>query len=460
VAERLLTEAACAELAERIFAFGQGGGSANVRIISHWSGELRWGRNRVTVAGDRQETKVRITRALKGASAFVETNQLDPVALEAAVRAAERRTRYQRTRFDDLSSPYLFQPQYAKPAIWSDATYNLTAEERGRVARGLVAPAEAAGLLSAGYLSAEAQAYAIITSQGQRAYARMTQGRCAMTVRDSQGTGSGWAGKTSYDWAKIDGPALAARALQKCVDSRNPVALEPGRYTVILEPQAVADLLSMLMDGFVLDRPSNESPFPQRLPFWLRPGFSKLGLKVADERVTIGSDPMDPLLGEMPFDELDPMVAPNWIERGILVGLSYGRGYALEQLNDNLGVPQNRAWRMAGGDTSIDEMIATTKRGLLVTRFWNVQPLDIKSLLSTGLTRDGLWLIENGKIMKPVKNFRFVDSPLFVLNSLDQLGPAEPVFRPGSRGIPLLRPAVVPPIKSRDFSFTALVDAV
>jgi predicted Zn-dependent protease len=98
-------------------------------------------------------------------------------------------------------------------------------------------------------------------------------------------------------------------------------------------------------------------------------------------------------------------------------------------------------------------MIATTKRGLLVTRLSGVNVLDSQSMLMTGLTRDGLWLVENGKISKAVKNFRFTESPLFVLNSLDQLGEPVPVYSPDL-------PAIVPPLKARDFSFTSLVDAV
>jgi predicted Zn-dependent protease len=114
---------------------------------------------------------------------------------------------------------------------------------------------------------------------------------------------------------------------------------------------------------------------------------------------------------------------------------------------------------MSGGDTSVDEMIATTKRGLLVTRFSNLRGLDGTSLLSTGLTRDGLWLVENGKISKAVKNFRFTESPLFMLNSIEQLGVPVRVFRPTGTGGELT-PGIVPPLKVRDFSFTSAIDAI
>jgi predicted Zn-dependent protease len=115
---------------------------------------------------------------------------------------------------------------------------------------------------------------------------------------------------------------------------------------------------------------------------------------------------------------------------------------------------------MSGGESSIDEMIRTTKRGLVVTRFSNIRRLDATSMLATGLTRDGLWLVENGKITKAVKNFRFTESPLFMLNAIEQLGVPVPVFRPTREEGGALTPAIVPPLKVRDFSFTSTIDAI
>jgi predicted Zn-dependent protease len=149
----------------------------------------------------------------------------------------------------------------------------------------------------------------------------------------------------------------------------------------------------------------------------------------------------------------------TWIDHGVLTTIGYNRPYALMELNRDAAVRGPIGYRMSGGETSVDEMIRTTTRGLLVTRLSSVRSLLSRSLLSTGLTRDGLWLIEHGKITKAVKNFRFTESPLFVLNSIEQLGPPEPVFRPTGTGN-WLTPAIVPPIKARDFSFTSLIDAI
>jgi hypothetical protein len=221
---------------------------------------------------------------------------------------------------------------------------------------------------------------------------------------------------------------------------------------VVLEPQAVYDLVYPLVSSMLL-RGRDEAgqgiwtlAEDQALQLYR----TKLGLKIVDERVTIHHDPSDPQLGIDPVPGLAPI---TWIDRGVLTTLSNERErHALPELNDNLASLQRNAFKMDGGTATIDDMIASTERGLLVTRFSNLAIIDGGSLLFSGYSRDGLWLIERGKIAKPVKNMRFVDSPLFALNNLDQLGVPVPVLAPW--------PAVVPPIKTHDFSFSSLSDAV
>ncbi|HEY9426557.1 MAG TPA: metallopeptidase TldD-related protein [Gemmatimonadaceae bacterium] len=467
---RILSREECDAIAKRVFSFAQGGGETRVKISSWWQGELRWARNRVSLAGDRRDIKVSITRGqpFSGQLGTASTNQLDGVSLESAVRAAER----SRALADYNPPPPPFAPPFPPPKrpaskIWSDATYGLTTEARGEVVRGILAPAEARGMLSAGYIEVRAATFAELSSAAQAGeaaewetpYIAWTQAQCSMAVRDPLGTGSGWAGISSFDWGKIDPEVLAARALEKCVASRNPVGLEPGRYTVVLEPQAVADIVAAIPG--TIGRRSNESgigPFALAMDDALHLWRTKLGLKVVDERVTISHDYADPGIGIVP--PIDAMPDPiAWIDHGVLKAMPYDRSYALRSLNEPMGVRSATGYRMSGGETTVEEMIRMTKRGLLVTRFSNVELLDARSLLLGGLTRDGLWLIESGKITKPVKNFRFTESPLFVLNSLDELGPPMKVFHATSSG-GALSPVVVPPLKARDFSFTSLVDAV
>lgn len=447
-ARRFLSREECETLGQRAMGFAAGGGHTRIGIDSWWSGGLRWGRNKVTLGSDRRSNEIRVTRNIQGAGASVETNQIDEVSIRSAMRAAERALGYRPTSPEDIADPPV-RFEYLSPAIWSDRTFNLAAAARAAAARELIEPAEAAGMLSAGYIEVRGTGRAVVRSQETTLYARYTQAQCSMTVRDPKGSGSGWAGLSSYDWGRIDAAALAARALQKCLASRNPVAIEPGRYTVILEPQAVHDLVQYVVSE--LDRQGAEGGSG---PFTRQRGYSKLGLRVIDERIDIGHDPMHPDLGVVPFTLTgEPVRRVTWIEHGTLTTLAYDRSYALKELHENLGYPNTSAYRMSGGDTSIDDMIRTTRRGLLVTRFSNIRIIDPMSVLLSGVTRDGLWLIENGKISRPVKNLRFTESPLFMLNSVEQLGHPERVFSPDA-------PAIVPPLKARDFSFTATIDAI
>jgi predicted Zn-dependent protease len=468
--QRILSKEECEKLVNRLRGFERGGGWSEIRIVAWWHGELRWARNRVSLASDRRDLSISVKRLIDGTVGHTITNQLDDVSLEAAVRTAERTA----SLFGGRTIPGMELPPpnftYPKAVIWSDATYNLTTEARSAVARAAVEQAESQDMLSAGYLEMRAQECAAFNQGQELVFTRLTQAQCSTTVRDQKGTGSGWAGLSGYDWAKIDPQVLSERALQKALASRAPVALEPGRYTVILEPQAVCDLVGAMFDPVVATTIYREEPEQGGGPFALGhdPALgryrTKLGLKVVDERITISHDPEDPELGAVPIGgvHLEPLQPVKWIDRGVLTALSdLRREYMLSTRNENIGFNNSGAFRMSGGETSIEEMIRTTKRGLLVTRLSNTRVLDPGSMLTTGLTRDGLWLIEDGKITKAVKNLRFTESPLFVLNSIEQLGVPVPVFRPWKYPqLGLLMPAIVPPLKARDFSFTSTIDAV
>jgi predicted Zn-dependent protease len=328
---------------------------------------------------------------------------------------------------------------HTNPKLWFDDTYNVDAVARGQMAEARIADATKANLSSAGYMQTGAQGAAVLNTDKLFRYYPITTAQYSITVRDTKSAGSGWAGVDFNDWKRIDHAKLTAIAIDKCQRSRNPVAVEPGRYTAILEPQAVSDLFSPILDR-AMDRMMAEQGMG---PFAAGGGNSKIGQRVLDPRVTVTADPMDPDAGFIPFDwGGEPYQKVNWMESGILKELSYPRFYGLRQLNKDFALSNSRAYRLtcAGTPSTIEEMIASTRRGFLVTRFSNVQVIDLNSMLLNGYTRDGFWLIENGKISKPAKNFRFTESPLFALNSLEQFGTPQRVFRPYA-------PAVVPPSK-------------
>jgi predicted Zn-dependent protease len=319
----------------------------------------------------------------------------------------------------------------------------------------MIAPAEAGGMIAAGDLVGSAIGNAVINSAGLSRYYPVTEVECSMTVRDAKGTGSGWAGVSHYDYAKISPDAIAARAVEKCRRSVNPVAVEPGRYTAVLEPQALSDLFTPLIER-EMDRMRAEH---RQGPFQFGAGQSKIGQRVLDPRLTVYADPMDPDAGFLPFDPSTgvPYRPVTWIDHGILRELAYEKDYALHALQTDQALLNSKSYVLTPAPgvptTTVDEMIAGTERGVLVTRFSNVRLVDEPSMLSTGYTRDGLWLIEKGTISKAIKNFRFVESPLIALNNLQMVGTPVRVYRPGFA-------TKVPAVQVRDFSFVGLADAV
>jgi len=335
---------------------------------------------------------------------------------------------------------------------WSASTASLDPTSRADAVRRIVEPARTAGLVSTGFLEGITSASAIANNKGLFGYNRATASVLTTTVRTADASGSGWAGATHYDWSRIDPAALGTRAAEKARRSANPVAIEPGRYTVVFEPTAVGNLVQFIM-GALNARTADEGR-----SFFAKPGGgNKIGTKVVDERVTIVSDPFDAEVAGSPFTgEGLPAQRTVWIENGVVKNLNYDRYWA--QKTGNAPTGGAGSVRMIGGSVTLDEMIRSTQRGLLVTRFWYLRPVDQRTILYTGLTRDGTFLIENGQVTKAVKNLRFNDSPIFMLNNLEAMG--APVRVSASEGGEPGQAIVVPPIKVRDFNFTSLSDAI
>jgi predicted Zn-dependent protease len=192
--------------------------------------------------------------------------------------------------------------------------------------------------------------------------------------------------------------------------------------------------------------------------FFSKPGGgNKIGLKIVDERVNLSSNPNDALAPGVPFDGDGLATRPvQWIENGVVKSLGYDRFWAQKQSVSPVVLPG--CLQMQGGSQSVADMIASTERGILVTRFWYIRPVDARTILYTGLTRDGTFLIERGRVTRAIKNLRFNESPVFLLNNIEALGVAQRVSasESGSTGVPI----VVPAVKARDFTFTSLSDAV
>jgi predicted Zn-dependent protease len=283
---------------------------------------------------------------------------------------------------------------------------------------------------------------AIMNSNGLFAYNKGTNVDFTVTMRTNDGTGSGWVTRDYNDISKFNSEEAATVAIDKAVMSREARAIEPGRYTVILEPAASVDLLNNMRGSF------NARTADEGRSFMSKDGGTKLGQKIVDERVNIWSDPLHPEVPTSTWNgEGMPLKKTKWIENGVVKNLAYNRYWAEQKGVEPVPFPPNLI--MEGGSASLEDLIKSTKRGILVTRLWYIRGVDPQTLLYTGLTRDGTFYIENGEIRYPVKNFRFNESPIIMLNNLEELG--QQVRIDGN---------LIPYMKVRDFTFTSLSDAV
>jgi predicted Zn-dependent protease len=419
-----------------------------VNIAGGHQTNVRFADNRISTSGGVSDLSISVSSAFGPKHAVASTNDVSDAGLERAVRQSETLARLAP---DDPEAMPLLGPQtYRETRSYFESTATLTPQARAEPARRAIGAAKADGTLkAAGFVAAGAGMEAIGNNRGLFAYQPSTSVNYTLTVRTTDGTGSGWAGADHPDWSQVDFKAVADTAIHKARLSRNPQPIAPGRYTVILEPQAVGDLVQRMANALNA-RTADEG----RSAFAKRGGGTRIGERIVDEGVTLFSDPSDPQLLNAPFDEQGlPLARQTWIENGVLKTLAYSRFWAAKQGRQPTG--SANALKLTGGDASVDDMIRATPRGVLVTRFWYIRPVDPRTLLFTGLTRDGTFLIEEGKISRPVQNLRFNESPLFMLNNVEMVGRPVRIAGTESGGN-----VALPALKVREFNFTSVSEAV
>ena len=444
---RVLTREQAQALVERVLKMSKAD-AVQVNVGGGYTANIRFADNRISTAGGVSTANVSIQSSFGPKHAVAQTNDLSDEGLERAVRQSESLAHL--APDDPEAMPPLGPQQYDSVNSYFESTAKLGPEGRAEAAQMAIVPCKTAGdLKAAGFLQTGIGAGAVGNNKGLFAYQAGTSANYTLTVRTTDGTGSGWAGADHPDWARVDVKDVAQRAIQKARLSRSPVAIEPGRYTVVLEPQAVGDLVQLL--AFALDARSADEG---RSAFSKQGGGTKIGEKVVDERVTLFSDPTDPQLLSNAFDGQGLAAHRQvWIDKGVLKKLTYSRFWAQKQ-NKQPDAGTN-AVKFQGSTPTTEDLIRSTPRGVLVTRLWYLRQVDPRTELYTGLTRDGTFLIEDGKITKAVKNMRFNESPLFMLNNLEGIGRAVRVAGTEAGG-----DVVMPAIKVRDFNFTSLSDAV
>ncbi len=389
-------------------------------------------------------------------SASASTREFDDDSLRTAVEDAQKRA--QAARENPEAMPLIEGPQeYVAVDAALPSGVNFGPAERGQMVKASLDICEKKGVIGSGYIPKVHLATCSANSKGLFAYYQYAEASFILTCRTKDGGGSGWAGLTGIkDVSMIDASALTVVAADKALKSQKPRAIEPGRYTTILEPRANARFLS-LMTGLFNARTA-EGPVGNYFS-GKQPGTTKIGEKLFSESFTLKSDVGNSILRQSPIGT-DGMAAQpvTWIEKGVLKNLSYDRAWAKRQKKEPTAVTTNQSLVMEGTDMTVEQMIKTTKRGLLVTFFWYIRPVDQPTLLNTGMTRDGLFLIENGEITGPVQNFRWNMSPLVGYNNITAVGKPVPIHTGESYDGP--GTALVPPVRIEDFFMTSSSPAV
>jgi predicted Zn-dependent protease len=411
------------------------------------NGNIRYALNAVSTSGIVSDTNLAVQVAFGKRVGVATINEFDDASLEKVVRRAEELAKLAPENPEFV--PAIGKQTYAKTKTWFDKTAEITPEYRAQVAADSIEPCKKDKLVAAGFLSDGASFSAIANSNGNFAYQKSTNLDFTCTVRTDDGTGSGWVARNVADVEQFDAKSEIKIAIEKAKASTNAKALEPGKYTVILEPAASAGLISFMMFGFDARQADEGRSFLSK-----KGGGNKLGEKLYDERVTIYADPADEVAGVLPWDnEGLPRERTPIITKGKVEHLQYSRYWA--KLKDKVAKGQPGNLIMVGGDKSTMDLVKSTKKGILVTRTWYIRMVDPQTVLLTGLTRDGTFYVENGEIKYPIKNFRFNESPVIMLNNIEELG--KPV-RVGDDESPFVM--MIPPMKIRDFTFTSLSDAV
>ncbi len=386
------------------------GAEVQVHAWNEGAANTRFARNEITTAGDHEETGLAVHLAFGRRHARTQTNQTDGEQIRALLRRAAAMAKL--SPEDPERMPLLPPQRYAPAAAsWDDEVAKLGAGERARICGESLAMADEKKLQVAGFLRRSGNERVLGSSAGLAARYLSTEVSLTVTARTPDGTGSGWGGREAHRLGDLEASSLPATAIDKALRSAGARPLDPGKYTVVLEPQAVQEMLAYMVSE--MDARSADEG---------RSFFAhKLGERVFSPLCTLRSDPGDPLAPAAPFDdEGQPRRPMAWIEGGVVRALSTSRYWAAKTGKEPTG--RQGSFHLAGGTAgSIDELLKGITRGLLITRFWYTRMLEPKDVLLTGLTRDGVFLIENGRVTRPISNFRYNESPINVLKKVDAM---------------------------------------
>jgi predicted Zn-dependent protease len=414
----LLDQKKAKALCQKALRAAQKAGAESAKAVLDVSreGNLRFANNGATTNGDVERHTLSLEVATGKRHATLWTEDLSEAGVaELADRAVEAVAALPE---DAEFVPFVSGPQKypQNPAAYDAATAEADPKLRAAQAKAAIDRARAAGLVAAGYIRDDVTERTLLGSTGFSGHELRTSCDLEITVRSPDGLSSGWAGGAAVKAADLDAEGLAKRAVEKAKSWVKPVVLEPGKYTVVLEPEAVGELMGMF-DWMLDQRGADEG----RSPFSKPGGGVRIGEKLFSEKVTLTTDPLDPVQpGDTWGDGGAPAAPLVYVKDGVLQALRVGRYWA--QKTGKPFAPGAGNLRLDGGGQSLAQLIEGCERGLLVTRLWYTNLVNPQTISATGLTRDATFLIENGKVTQPVKNFRFNQSVMEMLKNVEALG--------------------------------------
>jgi predicted Zn-dependent protease len=431
----------------------------DIGVTSSESAFIRFALNDVTTSGFTVEQSMSISSVRDGQSGSTRLDEFDDDSLREAVKRTERLAMIAPPNPERV--PPLEKQKY--PQLENFAASTASARNQAMIPhiRAIIEGAKSNHLVAAGFFERSAETAAIANKQGNFGYGRITDASLSATVRNAAGTSSGWACQPAALIESIDGAVVAKTAIDKCLRWKEPQRLDPGKYTVVLEPTATGDLVQMMGFGMQARAAEEGRSFLSK-----KGGGTLAGEKLFPDFITLRSDPFNTLYSTLPWSGGGgfgfgggggaggglPAERIAWIENGVVKNLVYDRYWAAKAGKPPTPFPNRLV--LEGGGKSLADLIASVDRGLLVTRFWYIRVVNPQTMQVTGLTRDGVFLIEQGKVTSPVMNFRFNQSPVEMLKNTVAMG--SPVRVRGGEGQGMIAPAIV----VKDFSFTSISDAV
>ena len=443
----MLTRDEALKICDAVLAHAKSAGAddALVSLQSSVESHARFAANSITTSGRSEDIDITATVWVGGRRGATTGNDSGADALKRLGEEAVQIARISPVQREYV--PTLGPLDYQTSKGFAPATADVDVNARAQALQAALEACRNAKVSGAGFHVARGTATAAATANGNRRYFQSTSADFSLTARSADGTGSGYYAGDHFDLARLDAKRIADQAVGKAVRSQQPKAIEPGVYPVILEPQAVSDLLGFLT-GALDARNADEG----RSAFSGKDGKTRAGEQLFSERINLYSDPMHAEMPAVPStNEGIPAARVSLIKGGVLENLIYSRYWAQQKKVQPTPGPVNYILESTQPAVSLDEMIKATPRGLLISRFWYVRLVDPRTIVLTGLTRDGLWWIDKGRISHPVRNLRFNQSVLAMLAPWNVEGIGAPQR---------LSPMMVPPLKLGSFTFTSISDAI